>query len=102
VNGRQAFFAGDLAFARRPQDLRTIPADRVLISLDGRIPRAGRVKTGLEKLGFPWILSSESNLFNGLRGIFAERNLSRAFARGGGSVGGMSERSRRMGGQDCS
>jgi hypothetical protein len=24
---------------------------------------------GLEKLGFPWILSSESSLFNGLRGI---------------------------------
>ena len=24
---------------------------------------------GLEKLGFPWILSSESRLFNGLRGI---------------------------------
>jgi hypothetical protein len=25
---------------------------------------------GLEKLGFPWILSSESSLFNGLRAIF--------------------------------
>jgi hypothetical protein len=25
----------------------------------------------LEKLGFPWILSSESRLINGLRGIFA-------------------------------
>jgi hypothetical protein len=24
----------------------------------------------LEKLGFPWILSSESSLFNGLRAIF--------------------------------
>jgi hypothetical protein len=27
---------------------------------------------GLEKLGFPWILSSESSLINGLRGNFAE------------------------------
>jgi hypothetical protein len=42
----------------------------------------------LEKLGFPWILSSESSLFNGLRGIFAERNFSRPFDRGGG-MGGM-------------
>jgi hypothetical protein len=25
----------------------------------------------LEKLGFPWILSSESRLINGLRGFFA-------------------------------
>jgi hypothetical protein len=32
---------------------------------------------GLEKLGFPWILSSESSVFNGLRGIFAEE-ISRA------------------------
>jgi hypothetical protein len=35
---------------------------------------------GLERLGFPWILSSESNLFNGLRRIFAERNFSSPFA----------------------
>ena len=28
--------------------------------------------TGLEKLGFPWILSSEMSLFNGLRANFAE------------------------------
>jgi hypothetical protein len=27
---------------------------------------------GLEKLGFPWILSSEMSLFNGLRENFAE------------------------------
>jgi hypothetical protein len=27
----------------------------------------------LEKLGFPWILSSETRLINGLRGIFAEK-----------------------------
>jgi hypothetical protein len=38
---------------------------------------------GLEKLGFPWILSSQSSLFNGLRWIFAERNFSRPFAAGG-------------------
>jgi hypothetical protein len=30
-------------------------------------------KAGLEKLGFPWILSSEMSLFNGLQRIFAER-----------------------------
>jgi hypothetical protein len=35
---------------------------------------------GLEKLGFPWILSSETRLFNGLRRIFAEQNFSRPFA----------------------
>ena len=28
---------------------------------------------GLEKLGFPWILSSESRLFNGLQPIFGEK-----------------------------
>jgi len=28
---------------------------------------------GLEKLGFPWILSSEMSLFNGLRAMFAMR-----------------------------
>jgi hypothetical protein len=33
----------------------------------------------LERLGFPWILSSESIVINGLRWIFAERNFSRAF-----------------------
>jgi hypothetical protein len=43
---------------------------------------------GLEKLGFPWILSSESSLFNGLRVTFAERNFSRPFARNGG-IGGI-------------
>jgi hypothetical protein len=35
---------------------------------------------GVEKLGFPWILSSESSILNGLRWIFAERNFSRPFA----------------------
>jgi hypothetical protein len=33
----------------------------------------------LEKLGFPWIISSKSRLFNGLRGIFREENFSRLF-----------------------
>src|ERR1700722_20067750 len=28
---------------------------------------------GLEKLGFPWILSSESRFINGLHDIFSER-----------------------------
>ena len=31
-------------------------------------------------LGFPWILSSESRLFNGLRWILREENFSRPFA----------------------
>ena len=35
---------------------------------------------GLEKLGFPWILSSETSLFKGLHGIFAGRNFARPFA----------------------
>jgi hypothetical protein len=35
---------------------------------------------GLERLGFPWILSSESSTINGLRWIFAEINFSRPFA----------------------
>jgi hypothetical protein len=34
----------------------------------------------LDFLGFPWILSSESRLFNGLRGIFAGGNFTRPFA----------------------
>jgi hypothetical protein len=33
----------------------------------------------LEKLGFPWILSSESSLFNGLRVIFADENFAPLF-----------------------
>jgi hypothetical protein len=32
------------------------------------VPRTAR-KQGLDFLGFPWILSFESRLFNGLRGI---------------------------------
>jgi hypothetical protein len=34
----------------------------------------------LEKLGFPWILSSESSLINGLRGIFAGEDFARPFS----------------------
>jgi hypothetical protein len=37
-------------------------------------------KQGLDFLGFPWILSSESRLFNGLRGILREKNFARSFA----------------------
>ncbi len=33
----------------------------------------------LEKLGFPWILSSETSLFNGLRWIFVGTNFARPF-----------------------
>jgi hypothetical protein len=33
----------------------------------------------LEKLGFPWILSSESRLINGLCGILGEENFSALF-----------------------
>jgi hypothetical protein len=35
---------------------------------------------GLEKLEFPWILSSESRLINGLRWISLEKNSCRLFA----------------------
>jgi hypothetical protein len=31
-----------------------------------------RQKWGLEKLGFPWILSFEMSLFNGLRAVFGK------------------------------
>jgi hypothetical protein len=34
----------------------------------------------LEKLGFPWTLSSELSFFNGLHGILAKRNFSRPLA----------------------
>jgi hypothetical protein len=33
----------------------------------------------LDSLGFPWILSSESRLFNGLRGLFRKLFFSRPF-----------------------
>ena len=42
---------------------------------------------GLEKLGFPWILSSETSLFNALHGIFAEKKFARSFGPRGGSAG---------------
>jgi hypothetical protein len=42
----------------------------------------------LKKLGFPWILSTELSLFNGLREIFAERKFSRPIARGSQRRGG--------------
>ena len=35
--------------------------------------------SGLDFLGFPWILSSESRLINGLRGFYPEEYLSRPF-----------------------
>jgi hypothetical protein len=40
--------------------------------------RESPVSDVLDFLGFPWILSSESRLFNGLRAIFAEAIFSRA------------------------
>jgi hypothetical protein len=43
------------------------------------LPRTAR-KQGLNFLGFPWILSSESRLFNGLCRILREENFSRPFA----------------------
>jgi hypothetical protein len=43
------------------------------------LPRTAR-KQGLDFLGFPWILSSESRLFNGLRGIFREEKFIAPFA----------------------
>jgi hypothetical protein len=45
----------------------------------------------LDSLGFPWILSSESRVFNGLRRIFQEEffsTLSPAFAAPGTGAGG--------------
>jgi hypothetical protein len=41
----------------------------------------------LEKLGFPWILSSESSLFNGLRGIFCEEKFLSPFAAAAAAAG---------------
>jgi hypothetical protein len=41
---------------------------------------------GLEKLGFPWILSSESRLINGLRGMFREKYFARLLPCGGGDT----------------
>ena len=43
-----------------------------------RFPCENRHLGLLDSLGFPWILSSESRLFNGLHGIFAEKNFARA------------------------
>jgi hypothetical protein len=42
---------------------------------------------GLDFLGFPWILSSESRLINGLRWIFREENFARPFAAGAAPPG---------------
>jgi hypothetical protein len=55
---------------------------------------------GLEKLGFPWILSSESRLFNGLRAIFAKRKFLAPFAHGG-AVGAIGDTGWHPGTQDC-
>ena len=53
-------------------------ADRLLGFLGRRqFGRENPSFRGLEKLGFPWILSSESSLFNELYWIFVERNFSR-------------------------
>jgi hypothetical protein len=41
--------------------------------------RESRRLSLLDSLGFPWILSSESRLINGLRGFFRERNFSHLF-----------------------
>jgi hypothetical protein len=41
----------------------------------------------LDFLGFPWILSSESRLFNGLRGFLPDENFSRPFAAGAAAPG---------------
>jgi hypothetical protein len=38
----------------------------------------------LEKLGFPWILSSESSVFNELQGIFTRKNFALPFTPWGG------------------
>jgi hypothetical protein len=50
------------------------------------LPRTAR-KQGLDFLGFPWILSSESRRFNGLRGIFGGRKFLAPFCRWGRGAG---------------
>jgi hypothetical protein len=55
-------------------------------------------KQGLDFLGFPWILSSESILFNGLRG-FCRKKISSALLPPGDAAGG---RSRHLTMQKCS
>ena len=50
------------------------------------LPRTAR-KQGLDFLGFPWILSSESRRFNGLRGIFGGRKFLAPFCRWGRCTG---------------
>jgi hypothetical protein len=50
------------------------------------LPRTAR-KQGLDFLGFPWILSSESRLCNGLRRIFGGRKFLALFCRWGGGAG---------------
>ena len=49
---------GGAAFEPRPR--------RIWFLLDGAAFAAKSLLTGLHKLGFPWILSSESSLFKGL------------------------------------
>jgi hypothetical protein len=56
----------------------------------------------LEKLGFPWILSSELSIFNGLRWIFAENKFSRFFGRRRPNRGKRRPTILRPEGQDCS
>jgi hypothetical protein len=56
----------------------------------GRPPfrRESPLAGGLDFLGFPWILSSESRLFNGLRGFLRVENFSRPlWWRGGAGTG---------------
>jgi hypothetical protein len=50
------------------------------------LPRTAR-KQGLDFLGFPWILSFESRLFNGLRRICGGRKFLALFCRWGGGAG---------------
>ena len=61
-------------------------ASRVWVFLGaGRLTAKTPVFGGWKSLDFLGF-SSESSLFNGLHGIFAEKNFSRPFARGGGST----------------
>ena len=54
-----------------------------LVAVSLRKPRS----RGLDFLGFPWILSSETRLFSGLRRIFGGRKFLALFCRWGGGAG---------------
>ncbi len=67
-----------------------------------RFGRENPHKSLLDFLGFPWILSSESRLINGLHAIFAERIFPRAFPLSFEARNGSPQSKRMREAQDCS